>query len=96
MISRFGEVHELTGVEGEWEGRRLSRRDGADDFEAVLEKVAALFPAGADDGLGVGESFGTLVGAIHSAIGPGGGDTANVSFGRRVIGRHVGHFQERE
>ena len=71
-------------------------RGGTDEFEAVLQKVAALFLAGADDRLGVGESFRAPVGAIHSAVGTGGSHTANVAFGRRIIGWHVRPFEERE
>ena len=61
----------------------MSGGDGADDFQSVLQKVAALFLAGADDRLGVGESFCAPVGAIHSAVGAGGSHAADVSFSRR-------------
>ena len=67
----------------------MARRDGADDLQAVLQKVAALFLAGADDRLGVGKSGRAPVAAIHSAVGAGGSHAADVAFSRRIVGRHV-------
>ena len=74
----------------------MASEGGLQGGSGVVEEVEALFLAGADDRLEMGEDFRAARRAIHAAVGSGGGDAADVAFGQVVIGRDIGFFQERE
>ena len=81
---------------GEWQRRGEAGARGLQCCASVVEEVQALFLAGADDGSNIGEDFRVAVGAVHAAVGAGGGHAADVAFGEVIVGGNSGLFQEQQ
>jgi hypothetical protein len=80
----------------EWQRQGAVGGAGAEDGQAVLQKVPAVFLAGADHAFPRGKRGGAPVAAIDATVVASGDDTTDVSFARVVVGGNVGVFQKHE